>query len=165
MSERLLPAVAGLATVALVVGCGQAGLWVWLPPAAIGGSLWLFGLWRRWRWASLAGFLVYTIAAALGSLLGAIAGWMLVGVGLALAAWDLDSSVRRMQSMQRVDAKDDLERHHLLRLLAVEAAGLPLAGVALGARLELGFGLVLLLGLLAVLGLSQAIGPLRRGSR
>ena len=51
----------------------------------------------------------------------------------------------------------DLEQRHLQRLLTVDGLGLLLGAVALGIRIEVGFGTAFLLGLLAILGLSRAI--------
>jgi hypothetical protein len=162
MSARLLPATVGLATAALVLGYSHIGAWVWMLPVVALGGLWLLGLWRRWGWVSSVGFVLYVAVAVMGMLLDSGSGWLLLGVGLALAAWDLDSFVRRLRQGQWIEDERDLERHHLLRLSAVGGVGLLLATAALGMTLDLGFGAVLLLGLLAVAGLSWVIGSMRR---
>jgi hypothetical protein len=162
MSERLLPANIVLATTSLALGYGSSGLWVWVLPVVVLGGIWLFGLRRHWDWISFVGFAFLTGGAAAGVLQNAGVGWMLFGMGTALAAWDLDGFVRRLQSTQQVEGRGDLERRHLLRLLAVELLGLLLAAAALGVALRLSFGVVLLLGVLAILGLSRVIGFLRR---
>jgi hypothetical protein len=161
MSARLLPATVGLATAALVLGYSRVGAWAWMLPIVALGGLWLLGLWRHWGWVSSVGFVLYAAIAAVGLLLDSGSGWMLLGVGLALAAWDLDSFVRHLRQGQWVEDERDLERRHLLRLSAVEGVGLLLATAALGMTLSLGFGAVLLLGLLAVAGLSRVMGFLR----
>jgi hypothetical protein len=86
---------------------------------------------------------------------------MLVGVVLALVAWDLDRFLGRMRAAGRI--KDvGLERHHLWRLLIVAGTGLFLGAVALSVKIRLGFAVVFMLALLAVLGLSRVVGFLRR---
>jgi hypothetical protein len=162
MSEKLLPATVGLATAALLLGYIDVGAWTWLLLSVALGGLWLLGLWCRWGWVSAAGLALYAAVAAFGLWLGAGSGWLLLAVGLALAAWDLDGFVRSLRPKQWIGDLAGLERRHLLRLLAVEGVGLLLAATALGLTLDLGFGLVLLLGLLAVAGLSRALALIRR---
>ena len=103
-------------------------------------------------------------AAALGLLLGLGSGWILVGVAAVLCAWDLDHFAQRLRSAGRVEGARELERRHLLRLLAVSGLGFLLAAIALGLKLELGFGAAVFLGLLVVISLSQLVGLLRRES-
>jgi hypothetical protein len=162
---RILAASVGLAAAALGMGYIYRDLWIWTLAIVALGLLWLFGLWRRWEWASSAGWILYTAGAAAGLLQGAGFGWMLFGLSMALIAWDLDAFGRRLQSAQRVERKEDLERRHLLRLAVVSAMGWLLAAIAIGARLELGFGVVLLLALLAAFGLSRTLALARRQSR
>jgi hypothetical protein len=162
MSAKIVPVTIGLATMAFVVGYAQGELWTWTVPVLVIGVLWLLGQWRRWYWLSSVGLVAYAGCAAAGLLQGMGAGWMLMGQITALVAWDLSAFVRRMESVERIEGQQDLERRHLLWLLAVAALGLLLAAVALGLRLELGFGAILLLALLAILGVSRAIALLRR---
>jgi hypothetical protein len=166
MIGKLLPASIGLATGALALGYGLGGLWTWMPLIVALAFLWPVGQWRGWGWSSSLGLVFSATLAAVGLLLGLAAGWMLLGLVAALAAWDMDGFRQRLRSVERVDApaQRDLERRHIQRLLAVAGLGLLLAAVVLGIRLELKFGAVLLLGLLAILGLSQAIGFLNRES-
>jgi hypothetical protein len=162
--SKILAASIGLATAALGLGYLHKDLWTWTLAIVALGLLWLFGLWRRWGWASSVGWILYTAGAAAGLLQGAGFGWMLSGLSMALIAWDLDAFVRRLQPIPRVEGKEDLERRHLLRLAVVSVLGWLLAAVATGARLELGFGVVLLLALLAAFGLSRAFAFARHQS-
>jgi hypothetical protein len=162
MSEGLLLATLVLSVLALLLGYGLADLWVWTPFLALPVVAWLIGLWRRWAWLTSIGFVLCAGAAAAGLLLGVEAGWMLLALVMALAAWDLDSFVRRMEGAEQVEGRQDLERRHLLRLVAVEGVGVLLAAVALGVRLDIGFGAVLLLSLVAVVGLSRVVAFFRR---
>jgi hypothetical protein len=165
MIDKLTPALVALAAAALALGLAMGGLWASVVAAVIVAGLWLAGLWQRWTWTSEAGFAVYIVAAAVGLLAGAEAGWVLPGLGMALAAWDLDGFSRRMDSADRIVNRADLERRHLVRLLAIELAGMVLAATALVARIQPGFGLLLLLGVLAAVGLSQVIAMLSREGR
>jgi hypothetical protein len=155
-----------LAAVALALGYGLGGLWTWMPIIVALALLWLIGHWRGWGWTSSLGLVFTATVAAAGLLLGVAAGWMLLGLVAALAAWALDSFRQRLRSVESVavQARRDLERRHIQRLLAVAGLGLLLAAVVLGIKLELKFGVVLLLGLLAILGLGQTIGFLNRQS-
>ncbi len=162
MSEGLLLASIVLSVLALLLGYGLAELWVWTPLLALPAVVWLVGLWRRWGWLTSLGFVLCASAAAAGVLLEVKAGWMLLAVVMALTAWDLDSFVRGMERAERVEGRQDLERRHVLRLVAVEGVGVLLATVALGVRLDIGFGAVLLLGLVAVFGLSRVVVFFRR---
>lgn len=164
LSEKLLWASIGLAAGTLALGYGLAGLVSGVLAALVLGGLWLVGHRRRIAWLAPLGFVLAAGVAAAGLLQGVGAGWMLAAVVAALGAWDLDAFVRRLKNAARVEGQDDLERQHLLRLLAVDGLGLVLAAVALGVRFRPGFGLAVFLGILAILGLSRAIGLLRHES-
>ncbi len=88
------------------------------------GLFWLFSVWRRWRWFSVAGLFFSLLLAAVGVWLGLAIGWMVSGTLFALAAWDLtEFRLRLKQLPPREDAKG-IERRHILRigLLAVVGA-------------------------------------------
>jgi hypothetical protein len=87
---------------------------------------------------------------------------MLVGVVVALVAWDLDRFTWRMRAAGRVEGVDALERRHLWRLLIVAGSGLFLGAAALSVKIRLGFVVAFLLAFLAVLGLSRVVGFLQR---
>jgi hypothetical protein len=153
-----------LGTAALALGYGLAGLWMWALPVVGLGVLWLLGLWRRLVLASSIGLVLFAGLAVAGLLLEVAAGWMLAGLVAALGAWDLDGFFARVERVAWVEGRRDLERRHLWRLLVVDVLGLLLAAVALGLKLEFGFGVAVLLGLLVILGLSRAIGFVNRES-
>jgi hypothetical protein len=163
-TERLLPAIIVLAMAVLALGFWLANLWVAAIPIAAVGAAWMLSLWRGYNWVASAGLLLFASAAAAGVLLDVGTGWMLAGLALALAAWDLGSFVHRVRSADRSEGTADLERRHLVQLLAVIGLGLALAIVALGARVRMGFAMVLLLGLLSLIGLSRTTEFLRRES-
>jgi hypothetical protein len=160
VSKKLLLALVGLATGALVLGCRAGDLGAWIPAVAVVGGLWLLGVGRGWSWASGAGFVAYALVAAAALVQGGEVGWILPGLGMALACWDLDGLSQRMQDVERVEGRSNVVRGHLARLFAVEVVGMLLAAAALGVSLRPSFGVVLLLGLAAAVGLSRAIGVL-----
>ena len=164
MVAKLLFISTVLAAGALALGYGLIGLWTWAVSAVGLGFLWLLGQQRGWGWAASVGLTLFVSAAAVGLWLDAGAGWMLVCVVAALSAWDLDQFTQRLNGVGRVERLRDLEQRHLQRLLIVAVLGLTLSVIALGIRVEFGFGAALLLGLLVVIGLSRAIGFLRRES-
>jgi len=153
-----------LGTGALMLGYGLHGLWVGALVVLTLGLLWLLDQWRGWGWMASIALISFVGTAAVGLWLGLGSGWMLFGVAAALGAWDLDRFARRLRSVRHVAGRREVERCHLRRLLGVGGLGLGLGGLALGVKVELGFGTALLLGLLIVLGLSRAVGFLRRES-
>jgi hypothetical protein len=148
----------------MALAYGLAGLWIGVGLLAALGLLCLVGQWRGWDWVLSVGLVLFVTAAAIGLWLNLPAGWMLVGMVAALSAWDLDRFARRLKRAGHVERARELERSHLWRLLVVDALGMAVAAVALGLRVEFGFGAALFLGLIAVLALSRAIGWLRRES-
>lgn len=164
LTAKLVPASIGLSAGAFALGCVLGGLWFVALPVLILGVTWLIGQSRGWPWIAPLGLALSTVAAAAGLLLGLGAGWMLVGLVAALAAWDLHHFSHTLESVPRVEGERNLERRHLQRLLIAVGLGVLLAAVALGIDVTLSFGFVLLLGLVAVLGLSQAVAFLRSES-
>jgi hypothetical protein len=151
---------AGLATLALALG--YAGLALWGVGVAVAiGLLWLAGDWRSWDWAADVCLAGWVSLAAFGTWQALPAGWMLIGVVAALAAWDLGHFAVRLRSAGAIPPAE-LTRAHLRQLAIVAAAGLLLGGIALGIRVELTFGWALLTAVLAVIGLSRLM---RAGER
>lgn len=140
------------------------GWWPLAVPIAATGLVWGLGSWRGWRWPADLGLLLLTVAAGGGLWLGLSAWESFVAVVLALSAWDIDHFYRQLRDVPRTAATARLERGHLLRLLAVDAASAALAGVALAFQLQLGTGLAALLGVLVVCGVGEAVAFFRRES-
>ena len=170
VKHAMLLSWACLSLAALLLGIGYAPLGIpWLAAIALLAVLGMAG----WRWArpgglALAGF---TALAAAGFWLGAgpepaagiWPGWLLGGMALALAGWDLAAFGRRLRAAPRLLDEDILLLRHLLRLGGALLGGLALAaaGLVFQARLSLGWGL--LLGLLAAGGLGWGMRFYRRG--
>ena len=158
----LLPVGTVLAAAALATGYGLNGSWGGAVVALVVGAVWLAGQWRRWGWVASVALVLLIGVAAVGLGGGVGGGWMLVGVVVALVAWDLDRFAWRMRVAGYVEGVDALERRHLRRLLIVAGAGLLLGAVALSVKIRLGFAVAFLLAFLAVLGLSQVVRFLQR---
>jgi hypothetical protein len=139
-------------------------LWIWTLPSLGFATLWLLGHRRGLKWIPSLGLLLFIGLTAIGLWLTLSTVLMLLGMIAALATWDLDSFLQRLEGAERVDQRNDLERRHLQRLLIVEGAGIFLAFAGLSSDVSFGFGSALLLGLLAIVGLSRTIGFLRRES-
>lgn len=169
MTEKFVPVGIALATGILALGYGLDRLWPGVIAIAGLGVVWLFGLWRRWKWAATVGLVVCVAVAAIGCWLELGNGWMLAGVVVALCVWDLDHFVRRVRGVQWSEAlrgqRRDLEKSHLQRLLIVIFLGVALSAVALLVRVRLSLVPAAMLGLLAAWGLSRTVGFLRRESR
>ena len=149
---------ASLAIFALALGYAGQSLWAGVGIAAVVGLLWLAGDWRGWDWVAEPCFAGSVALAAFGTWLGLAAGWMLLGVVAALAAWDLSHFAARLRSAGASAPPPELTRAHLRQLAIVVAAGVLLGGIALGSRVELSFGWALLAAALAIIGLSRLIG-------
>lgn len=160
----VLPVSIILATSVLALGYGLGGFWIPAILMLAMGSLWLLGRRTSCRWSASVMLILLVIAAAIGLRMDLEPALMLFGVVAALSAWDLDHFARRLTEAGRVEQEQALTRHHLRRLLIVDAVGLLLGAVALLIRVDLSFGVVLLLALLALLGLSRAISFLGRES-
>jgi hypothetical protein len=149
---------ASLATFALALGYANQSLWGGVGIAVVIGLLWLAGDWRGWDWAAEPCLAGWVALAAFGAWVGLTAGWMLLGVVAALAAWDLGHFAARLRGAGAIPPPSELTRDHLRRLAIVAGAGLLLGGIALGIRVELTFGWALLAAALAIIGLSRLIG-------
>jgi hypothetical protein len=163
LTATVLLASIGLSAGAIALGYERGGDRRGATLALAVGLLWILS--TRYDWGGMAaslGLVGLVGVAALGLLPGLGAGWMVCGVVAALSAWDLDRFARRLGQAGQVEKVRRLEAVHLRRLAVVDGVALLIATVALGIRVEIGFGMALLLGGLAILGLSQMVGALRR---
>jgi hypothetical protein len=147
---------AGMATLALALGYAGQTLWVGVDVAI--GLLWLAGDWRGWDWTNDLCLTGWVGLAAFGAWQGLPAGWMLIGLVAALAAWDMGHFAVRLRGAGAITRPAELTRAHLHQLALVAGAGLLLGGIALGLRFKLTFGWAILAASLAIIGLSRLIG-------
>jgi len=108
---------------ALAIGYARYALWAGVGIAAAIGLLWLAGDWRGWDWAAEPCLVGWVALAAFGAWQGLAAGWMLLGVIVALAAWDLAHFSTRLRDAGTVTHPHELTRAHLAgwRLLGQRA--------------------------------------------
>jgi hypothetical protein len=156
------PTSIGAAALALTLGYALGSLWAGAGICTAIGLLWLVGQWRGWDWAADLGLVGCVGLAAFGVWSGLFGGWMLLGIVLALVAWDLDHFAQQMRSAGRIVGAGELWRAHLRQLFAVAGLGLLLGGVAMGIRIELGFGWALAAAALTILSLKTLIGSGQR---
>jgi hypothetical protein len=152
----------GITTLAVVVSYSIHGLELWSPLFTILGIVWLVGFHRRWRQITWMVFTAFVVSTAFLAWKGTLPGIMLISLGAALVAWDLDFLIARFENMKPGSVDPEIERQHLKRLAAIIGIGFSLGGVALAFRIRFSFGLALLLVLLAFIGLSQLILNLRK---
>lgn len=147
--NRLILAILLLTGLAWGVGFLGAGQPL---PAVISWLLTVFLIFRRWkgdrRWM-VPGFLANTALAAAGVFLKVDFGWILLGFGGGIAAWDLSYFADRVLVEDAVRKQSELIRRHLLLLGISLVGGTTLA--ALSRRAEFGASFIWLLGLGAVL--------------
>lgn len=128
----------------------------------LGGGWWMGERWRAVppsvrRWLRAAGLVSFVGGAVNGLWLEVGAGWMLLGVLGALAAWDVMHVAARLRAVDQVIHREALERAHLRQLLLAEGFGGLFGAAGLLMRLDLRFGIALLLGLLGFVGISRLI--------
>jgi hypothetical protein len=139
---------------------GAAGLLA-LPAAAQGqwtltlvvlstGAGWGGAYWLGRRWLSPLAFLILVGCAVVELWRNVPAAWLVAGVAVALAAWDLDGFAARLARYEPRPDRKQLVKNHLGRLLGVIGLGLILGEVALALRLALSLGEVAAVGLLAI---------------
>ena len=153
-----------LATIALGIGYAAAGYWPVLPFFAFTGGLWLGLRLLKRGWIHSLALMLYTGLAAFGVLALASSVWMLLCLAAAVAAWDLEYFLRRLESVEQQEAARLLAQQHLRRLAVVSGLGLLLAGAAMAVEARFTLGAALVVGLLAIVALGQVIGFLRRES-
>lgn len=164
MTRKLWYVSLGCATCALGAGYALGDFWIWTLPILGLAALWLLGQRRGLKWITSLELLLFVGLAAIGLWQKLAPSLMLLGIIAALAAWDIENFHQRVEGVEIVDHRDDLERKYLQRLLIIEGSGALLAVAAVSLTVTFSFGSALLLGLLAVVGLSRTIGFLRRES-
>lgn len=154
----------GCATCALVAGYTMGGHRIWTLPILGFAVLWYLGQRRGLKWVASVELLLFAGLAVIGIWQKLSFELMLLGMIAALATWDMESFLQRMQDVERVDQREHLEQKYLRRLLIIEVSGALLAFTAVSLTVTFSFGSALLLGLLAVVGLSRTIRFLRHES-
>jgi hypothetical protein len=151
---------------ALVAGSGAAifavvyalsGRWGWAGVIVAIGLAWLSESWHSQRWIWTLGLIFFAAAAALGVLWRFSPFWMLTGLVVILAAWDLSRWEKLLADTPDVRNAAALTHAHLRRLGGVIGLGWGLAMLALNVEIHFGFIWSLALALLIVVGLSRVI--------
>jgi hypothetical protein len=162
--QRLDQVAVATAVLLPALGSALAGRWLLLLIFLLTGGLWL----ERHRLqqplaapATLA-LLISTLTLAVAAGLEVGAGWLLLGMSGALAAWDLDDFARRLSHVDGVGSEAKIVHIHLQRLGFALLLGLLLGSLALLVQIELSYGLIFFLVLLVFFALSYAITLLTR---
>ncbi len=152
--------LAGLSLVAIYAAHYS---WPWAILIAAMGLFWhIKG--HRSLWVASLGLALFWSMAIFGLMQGFPKELMLLGVVMALAAWDLTFWGARLIEADRVDNENIMTSRHIGRLAVVLLTGLGLGLLALNIRLELAFWWLFLLGIAGVIALSRALGALQRES-
>src|SRR5258708_2583661 len=121
----------------LAWGYAEAGLLQFARWILYFSALWLFAIWRRWRWFAYFGLIFNFLAAVLGLwFLNFSPGWMFAGAIGALIALDLtnfEDSLRsdRVRFPASEAERRTLETHHLRRSTFVAMLGRLLTTIGL----------------------------------
>lgn len=164
LTNRGVEVAISLASIMLAIGYIQGGLVLGAFFAVALGGLWYIGHALKWRYLASFELTVFFGLAAVGTFFDINFIWLLVGMGSALAAWDLDQFSQRMERFPIEESFLKLEQNHFRRLLVILIPGTILAAVVPTIQIELTFTWALILGLIAIYGLSQTVKYLRRES-
>lgn len=161
-TDKILPGLIVL-TVAIFAGMGfVAHLYVIAVYALAFGLIWLV-LTLRKIWAlSTVLFVLFLGLAIWGCLDNLPIAAMVLGLVMALAAWDLSRFRSRIAGEESAERIAALETRHLRSLLATVSAGFAAALVPLFANLSVSFLGVAAIALVAMLVLRQSIRSIRR---
>jgi hypothetical protein len=162
--QRLDQVAVATAVLLPALGSALAGRWLLLSIFLLTGGLWLE---RRRLQQPLAApatlaLLISTLTLAVAAGLEVGAGWLLLGMSGALAAWDLDDFARRLSHVDGVGSEAKMVHIHLQRLGFALLLGLILGSLALLVQIELSYGLIFFLVLLVFFTLSYVITLLIR---
>ena len=165
MIDRLRLAALALLASVMALGFGLSGHPLIGLAAAVLGAGWLLITWRLAAGSPAPddlGLLVFTGIAAWGLYQGLSAWLALVGVLLALAAWDMGRFMRRQALVLNNVAAARMERTHLVRLGLALGGGLLLGGLTLVVRIQFDFGLALVIGIIAVVAVGRLVVNVNR---
>jgi hypothetical protein len=155
----------GLLASVMALGFGLAGHPLIALSTAVFVAAWLVISWRLASGGPALddiGLLVFIFITAWGLWQG-LSPWVaLVGVLLALGAWDMGRFIRRKALALNDETAARMERTHLIRLGQALGGGLLLGGLALLVRIPLDFGLALVIGIIAVVALSRLVVNVNR---
>lgn len=164
----MIPLLRGLLTFC-IAAAALLPAWQYLPinlyaaGATVGlGLLWLSVLRHGNQRVADVGILLLTAGAVWGGLEGVDWGWLLAGVFLGLAGWDLTHYLARLQSAPTSPHEQVMVRRHLLRLAVIGGGSWLLAVLALAVDIQINYIGALVLAGSAVYALTRAVAHLRR---
>jgi hypothetical protein len=151
-----------VAMAALAIGFYLAQQWILSVIVLLLGAWWANA--RRRHTEGLEGVMLYLfLLGGVIAILSEAPPLLILLVAVAtLGAWDLDNFLQRLGAAERVEFDTILGRDHLKRLGTVEGIGFLAAGLALTARIEVGFWWLFLLGLLVAIGINRLVARIRK---
>jgi hypothetical protein len=126
------------------------------------GALWIFSLWRKWRWFSSLGLLLSILLAIFGLWFNFIIGWIFSGSIFALFAWDLTEF---QQKIKLVPAREDVKgmtRRHLARISLLALGGLLFASALMFWWGQFNDEWGMFVGSVVALGLTQIVAWIKK---
>ena len=154
-----------LASALLAANFGMAGLWIGVIVSLVYGLLAWFMVSRQVSDTGFVWFSGYLLMAALGINLGLFLPMMVGVVVSALAFWDTDSFLRRLNRVHSTQWKAPLENSHLLRLIITLSLGLLLSLAGFIIQTDLSLGWAMLIGLVIIISLRLGIGVIHDDTR
>jgi len=149
LSKKIQILCISLATFLLSFCCFSHGLVLKGSVALIIGILWLYGLKRNLNLIASLWMILLIIIASSCIVSEISVAWMLLTVIAAIYAWDLDWFVRRINNAVHVEKIQQMEQHHLKRLLIITAISFILSMVTLNLEFSFNFFWMLFLALIA----------------
>lgn len=152
-TQRLTIISIALSTSAVALACLLQQQWPGLVSCMCIGILWIAAILGGRSWLASWCLSLMTLVTALAALFAAPAMLLVVGITLALMAYDLSLFQSRL-ALALEQHRTALERAHARRLLLLGALSLLVGGLALALRFNLSFVWLLLIGMGAILALA-----------
>jgi len=139
-----------LTTIAVIIAYASGGLLKVAFCVALLGVLWIVGIYKKWKWWGSLMFLIIIGTCTVGLFYNLSFVWILLGVTGALSAHDVNRFEQRKSMAGIIKSIYDMEKAHLIRLMAVIVFSLILGTITQFMNLRNEFGMVLSLGILTV---------------
>ena len=149
-----------LTNIAVIIAYGSGGFLKVAFCVALLGVLWIVGLYKRWKWWGNLMFLIIIGTCTVGLYFNLSFVWLLLGLTGALSAHDISRLEQRKSITGIINGLHDIEKHHLIRLMAVIIFSLFLGTIASLINIRIEFGMVLSLGILTVFCMNRVTSVL-----
>jgi hypothetical protein len=128
------------------------------------GTMWLLDNRRRRHHLPSLVLIVFTLFCILGYWLQLSMPVLVLALSAAIAAWDMDHFIQRIQAQPPLREFDRLQRHHIKQLVIVIGIGIVIAQTVLLIQITLNFWIIFVIALLVTVSLTRVLMMIRSGS-